>query len=52
MVTSHQSFEVAIWDVALSDDEVQQAMDQVFAVEAVDKLPVFWADLKSDYTKQ
>ena len=44
--------DVAIWDVALSDDEVQQAMDQVFAVAAVDKLPVRWADLKSDYTRK
>ena len=42
--------EVAIWNVALSDAEVQQAMDQVFAVEAVGKLSVRWADLKSDYT--
>ena len=44
--------DVAIWNVALSDDEVQQAMDRVFAVEAVDKLPVRWADLKSDYTRK
>ena len=42
--------EVAIWNVALSDAEVQQAMDNVFPVEAVGKLSVRWADLKSDYT--
>ena len=42
--------EVAIWSVALSDDEVQKAMEQVFPVEAMDKLPVHWADLKSNYT--
>ena len=42
--------DVAIWNVALSEDEIQKAMDQVFAVEALDKLSVRWADLKSDYT--
>lgn len=38
--------DVAIWNVALTEAEVNQAMDKVFPVEALDKLPVRWGELK------
>ena len=41
--------EVAIWSVALDEAEIQTAMDQVFAVEAANKLPARWGAIKSGY---
>ncbi len=41
--------DVAIWSVALTEDEVNQAMDKVFPVEALDKLPARWGELKSRF---
>lgn len=38
--------DVAIWNVVLTEAEVNQAMDKVFPVEALDKLPVRWGELK------
>ncbi len=38
--------DVAIWSVALTEDEINTAMDQVFDVDVRGKLPVRWADLK------
>ncbi len=41
--------DVAIWSVALDDAEVNQAMERVFPVEALDKLSIRWGDLKSRF---
>ena len=41
--------EVAIWSVALSQDEIQKAMDRVYAVEPENKLPTRWGKLKEWY---
>ncbi len=41
--------EVAIWSVALDQGEIQTAMDQVFAVEAANKLSTKWGTIKSGY---
>ena len=41
--------EVAIWSVALDQDEIQTAMDQVFAVEAANKLSTKWGAIKGGY---
>lgn len=41
--------EVAIWSVALDQDEVQQAMDRVYDVEPDGKLPTRWGAMKDSY---
>ena len=41
--------EVAIWSVALDQDEIQAAMDQVFDVEPQNKLPMRWGVIKGRY---
>jgi hypothetical protein len=41
--------EVAIWSVALTEDEIQKAMDRVYAVEPEGKLPTRWGAIKSGY---
>lgn len=41
--------EVAIWSVALDQDEVQQAMDRVYDVEPDGKLPTRWGTMKEKY---
>ena len=42
--------EVAIWSIALDEDEIQQAMGGVVAdVEPVDKLPTRWGAIKGKY---
>lgn len=43
--------EVAIWSVALDEDEINEAMDRVFAVEAEGKLPTRWGALKGGYLR-
>ena len=43
--------EVAIWSVALDEDEINQAMDRVFAVEPEGKLPTRWGALKGGYLR-
>ena len=43
--------EVAIWNVALDEGEVQEAMDRVFAVEPEGKLPTRWGALKGGYLR-
>jgi hypothetical protein len=43
--------EVAIWSVALDEDEIQKAMDQVFAVEPANKLPTSWGAIKGGYLR-
>ena len=41
--------EVAIWSVALDEDEIQQAMDRVYAVEPENKLSIRWGEIKDKY---
>ena len=41
--------EVAIWSVALDEDEIQEAMDRVYAVEPEGKLPTRWGAIKGEY---
>ena len=41
--------EVAIWSVALDEDEINEAMDRVYAVEPENKLPTRWGMLKDKY---
>ena len=43
--------EVAIWSVALTQDEVQMAMDRVYAVEPEGKLPTRWGAIKGGYLR-
>ena len=43
--------EVAIWSVALDEGEIQKAMDQVYAVEAANKLPTSWGAIKGGYLR-
>ena len=43
--------EVAIWSVALDENEIQMAMDQVFAVEPANKLPTKWGAIKGEYLR-
>ncbi|MDE0424976.1 MAG: LamG domain-containing protein [Candidatus Poribacteria bacterium] len=44
--------EVAIWSVALDQDEVQQAMDRVYDVEPDGKLPTRWGAMKDTYFRE
>ena len=41
--------DVAIWNVALDEDEINQAMDRVYAVEPENKLPTRWGRIKDKY---
>ena len=41
--------EVAIWSVALDKDEIQKAMDRVYAIEPEGKLPTRWGRMKDRY---
>ena len=41
--------EVAIWSVALDQNEVQEAMDRVYDVEPDGKLPTRWGAMKDSY---
>lgn len=43
--------EVAIWSVALDEDEINQAMDRVYAVEPEGKLPTRWGAIKGGYLR-
>ena len=43
--------EVAIWSVALDEDEIQEAMDRVYAVEPEGKLPTRWGAIKGGYLR-
>ena len=43
--------EVAIWSVALTQDEVKEAMDRVYAVEPDGKLPTRWGAIKGGYLR-
>ena len=43
--------EVAIWSVALDEDEINEAMDRVFAVEPEGKLPTRWGAIKGGYLR-
>ena len=43
--------EVAIWSVALTQDEIQKAMDRVYAVEPEGKLPTRWGAIKGGYLR-
>ena len=43
--------EVAIWSVALTQDEIQKAMARVYAVEPEGKLPTRWGTLKGGYLR-
>ena len=43
--------EVAIWSVALTEDEIQKAMDRVYAVEPEGKLPTRWGAIKGGYLR-
>ena len=44
--------EVAIWSVALDEDEINQAMDRVYDVEPEGKLPTRWGRLKDTYYRE
>ena len=43
--------EVAIWSVALDENEIQEAMDRVYAVEPEGKLPTRWGAIKGGYLR-